>query len=142
MFLEGKGTIGVRKNEKTESTPKTDSSNGYTVTVNGKKYAVAIEGKKATVNGKLYDIEIKDGIEAAHTSESGEGTPVKAALPGTVLKVLVSNGDTISEGDVIAVIEAMKMETEIKSPVGGTVKSVEIEAGDKVKTGDLLVTVG
>ena len=142
LFLEGKGTIGVRKNEKTESTPKTDSSNGYTVTVNGKKYAVAIEGKKATVNGKLYDIEIKDGIEAAHTSESGEGTPVKAALPGTVLKVLVSNGDTISEGDVIAVIEAMKMETEIKSPVGGTVKSVEIEAGDKVKTGDLLVTVG
>ncbi|MBO8431219.1 biotin/lipoyl-binding protein, partial [Spirochaetes bacterium] len=142
LFLEGKGTIGVRKNEKTESTPKTDSSNGYTVTVNGKKYAVAIEGKKATVNGKLYDIDIKDGIEAAHTSESGEGTPVKAALPGTVLKVLVSNGDTISEGDVIAVIEAMKMETEIKSPVGGTVKSVEIEAGDKVKTGDLLVTVG
>ena len=58
------------------------------------------------------------------------------------MKVLVSTGDSIVEGDVIAVIEAMKMETEIKSPLTGVVKSVEIEAGDKVKTGDVLVTVG
>lgn len=63
-------------------------------------------------------------------------------MPGNVLKVLVSNGDNISEGDVIAVIEAMKMETEIKSPVSGTVKSVDIEVGDKVVTGQVLVTVG
>ena len=59
-----------------------------------------------------------------------------------MLKVLVSNGDEISEGDVIAVVEAMKMETEIKSPVSGVVKSVEIEVGNKVKTGDVLVTIG
>ena len=58
------------------------------------------------------------------------------------MKVLVSNGDEISEGDVIAVVEAMKMETEIKSPVSGVVKSVEIEVGNKVKTGDVLVTIG
>ena len=57
----------------------------------------------------------------------GDATPVKAALPGTVLKVLVSAGDSIAEGDVIAVVEAMKMETEIKSPMAGTVKEVEIE---------------
>lgn len=63
-------------------------------------------------------------------------------MPGNVLKVLVSNGDSISEGDVIAVIEAMKMETEIKSPVSGTVQSVDIEVGSKVKTGDVLVTIG
>ena len=63
-------------------------------------------------------------------------------MPGNVLKVLVSNGDNISEGDVIAVIEAMVMETEIKSPVSGTVKSVDIEVGDKVVTGQVLVTVG
>ena len=63
-------------------------------------------------------------------------------MPGTVLKVLVGVGDTISEGDVIAVIEAMKMETEIKSPVSGVVKSVDIEAGTQVKTGQELVTIG
>ena len=142
LFLEGKATIGVRKCEKGSTEPSTDEANGYTVTVNGKKYAVAFEGKKATVNGKLYDFDIKAGIEANAHAASGEGTPVKAALPGNVLKVLVSNGDNISEGDVIAVIEAMKMETEIKSPVSGTVKSVDIEVGDKVVTGQVLVTVG
>ena len=141
LFLQGKGTIGVRKNETKKETVSSDSSNGYTVTVNGKKYAVALEGGKATVNGKLYDFNVKEGIEAKAIG-SGEGTPVKAALPGNVLKVLVSEGDNIAEGDIIAVIEAMKMETEIKSPVSGVVKAVEIEVGDKVQTGQVLVTVG
>ena len=143
LFLQGKGTIGVRKNEKS-SDPKESAgndTNGYTVTVNGKKYAVALEGDKATVNGKLYDFSVKEGIEAK-ANVGGEGTPVKAALPGNVLKVLVSEGDNISEGDVIAVVEAMKMETEIKSPVSGTVKSVEIEVGNKVQNGQVLVTIG
>jgi pyruvate carboxylase subunit B len=141
LFLQGKGTIGVRKNEaKAETSTSSDSSNGYTVTVNGKKYAVALEGGKATVNGKLYDFNVKEGIEAK--AATGEGTPIKAALPGNVLKVLVTEGDTIAEGDVIAVVEAMKMETEIKSPTAGTVTSVNIEVGNKVQTGQVLVTVG
>ena len=139
LFLQGKASIGVRKNEKSEEKSES-SSNGYTVTVNGKKYAVALEGEKATVNGKLYDFSVKAGIEASQ-AVAGEGTPVKAALPGVVLKVLVEEGDSIAEGDVIAVVEAMKMETEIKSPVGGTVKSVEIEVGNQVQTGQVLVTV-
>ncbi len=140
-FLLGKGTVSV--NKKSADAPveaEGSSSDGYTVTVNGKKYAVAIEGNKATVNGKLYDIGVKAGIEAVSTP-AGEGKPVKAALPGVVLKVLVSINDSVAEGDVIAVVEAMKMETEIKSPVSGTVTSVEIEVGSKVKNGDILVTI-
>lgn len=140
-FLLSKGTVSV--NKKSADAPveaEGSSSDGYTVTVNGKKYAVAIEGNKATVNGKLYDIGVKAGIEAVSTP-AGEGKPVKAALPGVVLKVLVSINDSVAEGDVIAVVEAMKMETEIKSPVSGTVTSVEIEVGSKVKNGDVLVTI-
>ena len=144
LFLQGKATVGVRKNEKQAEAPvaggSSEGSNAYTVTVNGKKYAVAFEGEKATVNGKLFDFSVKEGIEAKATSS--EGTPIKAALPGNVLKVLVSEGDSIAEGDVIAVVEAMKMETEIKSPVSGTVNSVEIEVGNKVQAGQVLVTVG
>jgi pyruvate carboxylase subunit B len=141
-FLLGKGTVSVNK-KSADATPAQDAGNasdGYTITINGKKYAVALEGKKATVNGKLYDFDVKNGIEATHTP-AGEGTPVKAALPGVVLKVQVSAGDTIEEGDVLLVVEAMKMETEIKSPVAGTVSSVEVELGAKVKTGDVLVTI-
>jgi len=142
LFLQGKGTIGVRKNENKSEVPSScDSGNEFTVTVNGKKYAVALDGDKATVNGKPYDFNVKAGIEA-QAAASGDGTPVKAALPGNVLKVLVSAGDSIAEGDVIAVVEAMKMETEIKSPASGTVNSVEIEVGDKVQTGQVLVTIG
>lgn len=143
LFLQGKGTIGVRKNEPAKEAPSTASSasNEYTVTINGKKYAIALDENKAKVNGKDYDFSVKEGIEAKGTS-SGEGTPVKAALPGNVLKVLVSEGDTIEEGDVIAVVEAMKMETEIKSPASGTIQSVEIEVGNKVQTGQVLVTIG
>lgn len=143
LFLEGKATLGIRKNEEKTETKVESSSNGYTVSINGKKYAVALEGKKATVNGKLYDFDVKSGIEApAAGTSNGEGTPIKAALPGNVLKVLVSAGDSIAEGDVIAVVEAMKMETEIKSPVSGTISSVEIEVGNQVQTGQVLVTVG
>ena len=58
------------------------------------------------------------------------------------MRVEVSVGDSVAEGDVIAVVEAMKMETEIKSPLSGTIKEVDIEAGSKVKTGDTLVTIG
>ncbi|MBQ7450633.1 biotin/lipoyl-binding protein [bacterium] len=143
LFLQGKGTIGVRKNEsKNEETPSSgEKPNGYTVSVNGKKYAVAIEGNKATVNGKLYDIDIKEGIEAKAKKSSSEGSEVKAGLPGNVLKVQVEEGDRIEEGDVLLIVEAMKMETEIKSPVSGTVASVEVSVGDHVQAGQVLVTI-
>ena len=140
-FLLGKGSVSVNKKSSDEPQVVSSNSNEYTVTVNGKKYAVAFEGSKATVNGKLYDFDVKSGIEATPIA-SGDGKPVTAALPGVVLKVLVSAGDQVSEGDVLLVVEAMKMETEIKSPFSGTVNSVDVELGSKVKTGDVLVTIG
>ena len=142
LFLQGKGTIGVRKCEKNEAEPAIDNNEKeFTVTVNGKKYGIELDGKKAVVNGKTYDFDVKTGIDKSSGSV-GVGQPVKAALPGTVLRVNVSVGDSVVEGDVIAVVEAMKMETEIKSPLSGAIKEVDIEAGDKVKTGDTLVTIG
>ena len=142
LFLQGKGTIGVRKCEKSEAEPAIDNNEKeFTVTVNGKKYGIELDGKKAVVNGKTYDFDVKTGIDKSSGS-AGDGQPVKAALPGTVLRVNVSVGDSVAEGDVIAVVEAMKMETEIKSPLAGAIKEVDIEAGDKVKTGDTLVTIG
>ena len=143
LFLQGKGTIGVRKNENNNKseTSTGEKPNGYTVSVNGKKYAVAIEGNKATVNGKLYDIDIKEGIEAKAKKSGTEGSEVKAGLPGNVLKVQVEEGDKIEEGDVLLIVEAMKMETEIKSPVSGTVASVEVSVGDHVQAGQVLVTI-
>ncbi len=142
-FLLGKGQVSVNKVSSDKKEVATTSADGYTVTVNGKKYAVKLDGSKATVNGKTYDIGVKAGVEEqAKTQSSGEGQEVKAALPGNVLRVEVSEGDEVAEGDVLLVIEAMKMETEIKSPVSGKISSVEVAQGDQIKTGQVLVVVG
>jgi len=143
LFLQGKGQIGVRKNADVQkSAPAGEKPEGYTVSVNNKKYSVRIEGSKAVVNGKSYDINVKEGVEAKAGVASSDATPIKAALPGAVLKINVAEGDNIEEGDVLLVLEAMKMETEIKSPKAGVVASVDVSVGDQVKNGQVMVTLG
>ncbi len=142
-FLLGKGTVSVNKVAGGENkAAASNSSNGCTITLNGKKYAVKIDGSKATVNGKAYDFKVTDGAEETTSSASGDGTPIKAALPGNILRIEVSVGDTIAEGDVLLVVEAMKMETEIKSPSAGKVLSIDVNQGDKVVNGQTLVVLG
>ena len=140
----GKGKVSVNKTANKEAAPAAQaSSNGeYTVKVNGKNYAVKLEGDTATVNGKAYDINVKAGIEHKASSGSAEGEEVKAALPGNILRIEVGEGDEVAEGDVLLVVEAMKMETEIKSPKAGTVNAIEVAQGDKIVTGQTLVVIG
>ena len=144
MFLQGKGQIGVRKNCPAQTCP-TPAAGGdeFTVSVNGKAYAVKLEGdKKAVVNGKTYDISVKEGIESKSTSSAASGgAEVTAGVPGNVLRIEAPEGTAVNEGDVIMVLEAMKMEIEIKSPVAGTVQSILVAQGDKVVTGQTLATV-
>ncbi len=143
-FLLGKGKVSVNKTANKEAAPAAQaSSNGeYTVKVNGKNYAVKLDGDTATVNGKAYDINVKAGIEHKASSGSAEGEEVKAALPGNILRIEVEEGDEVAEGDVLLVVEAMKMETEIKSPKAGTVNAIEVAQGDKIVTGQTLVVIG
>ena len=144
-FLLGKGQISVNKVKADGSKAQSaaNSSGEYTVKVNGKNYAVKLDGdNKATVNGKSYDIDVKAGIESKSAASSGDGEEIKAGLPGNVLRIEVSEGDTVAEGDVLLVVEAMKMETEIKSPKAGTVNSILVTQGDKVVTGQGLVIIG
>ena len=143
-FLLGKGTVSVNKVAGGAKTTEGASKDGYTVNINGKKYGVKIEGNKATVNGTTYDISITDGIDESTTSAPSAGAgaqTVTTGLPGNILRINVSAGDTVEEGDVLVVVEAMKMETEIKSNVSGTIASVEVSVGDQVKAGQVLVTL-
>ena len=139
-FLLGKGTVSVNKTAGKPAAVSSDS-NEYTVTVNGKKYAVAFNGDKATVNGQAYDFDVKAGIEHAHAA-AGSGEEVTAGVPGNVLRIEASEGDSVNEGDVILVLEAMKMEIEIKAPKAGTVQSILVTQGEKVVTGQALAVVG
>ncbi len=146
MFLQGKGTIGVRKNEPAKAQDAAvacANSDGCTVSVNGKKYAVKLQNGKAIVNGKEYSVDEKDGIEETSSNKtSGGGTEVKAPMPGAVLRILKNVGDSVEENEEILVIEAMKMETPIKSPVKGVISGMSVAQGDKVQTGQVMATVG
>ncbi len=72
----------------------------------------------------------------------GEGTPIEAPMPGMIIRYEVSEGDVVNEGDVILVLEAMKMENTITTPVAGTVKKINFKEGDNVQKGDVLAVIG
>ncbi len=145
MFLKGNAKTNVRKVEKTAEAPAaTGSSQGCTVTVNGKKYGVTIDGDKATVNGTTYDISVTDGVESgsAPTAASGAGTSVNAPMPGLVLRTPVAVGDHVEEGDEVIVLEAMKMETSVSATASGTITAISVSQGDQVTAGQALVEIG
>ena len=141
MFLQGKGQIGVRKNVPPQVPSASNNTNEFTVNVNGKAYAVKLEGDKASVNGKSYSVSVKEGIEEKARVSSGAGEEIKAGVPGNVLRIDVNAGDSVNEGDVLLVLEAMKMEIEIKAPRSGEVSSILVSQGDKVVTGQALVVL-
>ncbi|WP_372964044.1 sodium-extruding oxaloacetate decarboxylase subunit alpha [Marinobacter sp.] len=111
----------------------------YTVEVNGQKYVVAV-----SEGGEISQIESQGGATtpaAAPAPVAGDGEPVGAPLSGNIWKILVSPGDTVEEGDVLIILEAMKMETEIRAPKAGTVGEVFIKVGDAVSVDDEMLTI-
>ena len=80
-------------------------------------------------------------VVPAAPSVTGDGECVDAPMPGTILKVNVAVGQTVKEGDLLVILEAMKMENEIFAPKGGTVTQVLVEKGAAVNTGAPLVVV-
>ncbi|MBP3260278.1 MAG: biotin/lipoyl-binding protein [Prevotella sp.] len=79
---------------------------------------------------------------AAPAAAAGAGNPVKAPLPGTVTTINVKVGDTVAVGDVVLVLEAMKMQNNIEAEYAGTVTSVVVSPGDSVMEGAVLLTIG
>ncbi|MCR5449494.1 MAG: biotin/lipoyl-binding protein [Solobacterium sp.] len=130
----------------------------YIITLNGKRYEVEVEKGEATA---LYTgpaetmsaapapatpaaapaAEPAPAPAAAPAAPAGAGDPVKAPMPGTILDVKVSVGQTVKEGDILFILEAMKMENEIVASKGGQVTSVTVAKGASVKTDQILATV-
>ncbi|MBI9099965.1 MAG: acetyl-CoA carboxylase biotin carboxyl carrier protein subunit, partial [Spirochaetaceae bacterium] len=96
-------------------------------------------------NGKAYDIGVSEGIieseTAASASEAGSGKAVKAPMPGLVLRIPVSDGDQVEEGDELVVVEAMKMETPVIATASGTVQNISITQGDQVQSDQFLLEI-
>jgi oxaloacetate decarboxylase alpha subunit len=112
----------------------------YTVAVNGAKYVVEVaEGGDVT---GMVAVASTDAPAAAAPVSGGGSIEVKAPLAGNIFKVMVAPGDVIASGDVIIILEAMKMETEVRAAEAGTVVDVMTKEGDSVTVGDILITLG
>ena len=120
------------------------------VIVNGTEYEVELEGEgaqwKATVGGQTFEIQMPEATVAAKPRRSGgrkkkkSGT-VSANIPGKVVTVEVEEGQTVTEGQVILILEAMKMQNEIQAPVSGTVVSVQCSEGEAIEANVPLVVI-
>jgi len=75
-------------------------------------------------------------------ASGGAGSPVTAPMPGKILRVVVSVGAPVKNGDMVLVLEAMKMENEIFAPADGVVKEIRARDGDTVNTGDVMMVIG
>ena len=123
--------------------------------INGAEYKCAVEeieaGKtKVTVNGKVYEVEteapkaapVAPKAEAKPAAAPAAGLQVKSPLPGSVIKVLVSEGQAVKKGDTLLTLESMKMENAIMAEADGTVKQIAVTPGQNVMQDDLLIVLG
>jgi oxaloacetate decarboxylase alpha subunit len=117
---------------------KAAASGIYTVEVEGKAFVV-----KVSDGGDISQLTAATPssapVQAAAAAPAGAGTPVTAPLAGNIWKVVASEGQTVAEGDVLLILEAMKMETEIRAAQAGTVRGISVKAGDAVAVGDTLM---
>jgi len=132
----------------------------YKITLNGRTYEVEVEAGKAMLLDEYEAIApaapavttpaaapvaaaaAPAAAAPAAPAVTGAGEAVTAPMPGTILKVNVQNGQAVKEGQVLCVLEAMKMENEILAPKNGTINQVLVQKGSSVNTGDALVVIG
>ncbi len=112
----------------------------YKVKVNGKAYEVELQ-EVTSVEGVVESNQVasKSPTQSPSTS-GGEGVP--APMPGVITDIKVNVGDTVAKGQLVAILEAMKMETEIFAPCDGSVVAINVEKGAQVNLGDAIVSLG
>ena len=121
----------------------------FNITVNGKAYDVAVEevtGGAPVAAAPAASVQTAAPAPAAVPTPAPApvvtgGTAVNSPMPGTILDVKVNVGDTVAEGQVLMILEAMKMENDIVAPVAGKVAAINIKKGDSVNSNDALASI-
>ncbi len=142
-------------------------ADGNTILVNGQPFVVGLDGEKVLVDGAPYDVKVESGramvggityslgveglTETPAKGETGrkasrgasvasEGA-VTAIMPGKIIRILIKKGDTVAAGDVVCILEAMKMENELKAPRAGVIKTLHVQPGQDVERGAVLAEI-
>ncbi len=124
----------------------------YVVNLNGKNYEVEVTEQEAVVTNittaAVAPVAAPSPVAApapaaapAAQSVSAEGTTIPSPMPGSILSVAVSVGQAVKSGDILMVLEAMKMENDIVAPCDGTVKQILVSKGSTVNTDDVLIVI-
>ncbi len=144
-FLKGESPLNVRKisdEKNSKEGIKTMADGNYTVVVDGQKFSVQVaEGNADIQVAPVAATTASQTAPAAAPSGAG-GTKVGANVNGNVWKILVNVGDKIEKDQVVAILEAMKMEIDIESPCAGTVTAVAVKQNDAVEEGQTIVVIG
>jgi len=141
-FLQNRGNpeafepVPTLEDARAMSAPKNTGPQVYTITVNGQNYVVQV-----TEGGDISAVAPAAPAAAPAAPATGSGESVPAPLAGNIWKVQVSAGQAVQEGEVLVILEAMKMETEVRAAKSGTVVSVDVKEGDTVQVGDSLITL-
>ncbi len=114
----------------------------YRVNVNGTSYEIEIElmGESEAAAAKT-SAPVPAAAPAAAPVAAGEGEKIASPMPGTILDIKVNVGDTVKKGQVLMILEAMKMENEIMAGADGQITSIGVTKGASVQTGDMLCTI-
>ena len=135
---------------------------GNSILVNGQPFVAGFDGEQVLVNGAPYEIKLKgdqvlvggisyglavEGLVQGKRAQRRAGAAAASAgaviaiMPGKIIRVLVVQGDEIAEGQVVCILEAMKMENELKAPKAGTIKALYVEPGRDVELGAVLAEI-
>lgn len=121
----------------------------YKISVNGQSYEVEVEeigGVIPVTSIPVSEKAVKStpkvvSVPKAPVASTG-GEEVNAPMPGKILQLKVKEGDSVSDGDTLLILEAMKMENEIFASTSGKIKKINVSANDMVDTGDVLLIIG
>ncbi len=141
-FLKGEGELNIRKisEMKKDCEGSSNMGNGnYTVVVDGQKFSVQVAEGDADI--QVTAVNGESASTSAPVLSDNEVT-IKALLPGNVWKLVANPGQSVNEGDVIMILESMKMEIDVVAPKGGVVKSIDVATNDKVVEGQVVAVIG
>lgn len=136
-FLKGEAKVNVRKISQMPK-PASADENKFTVSVNGNKYHIEVQhGFDKSVNIKSVG-KVEAEPKAQQSSNANDENSIKASISGNVFKTLITEGDTVKAGQVVFVLEAMKMEIEVNAPKDGTIAQICVQTADTVSEGQNL----
>ena len=136
-FLKGEAEVNVRKISDMPAGDTNMGTGSYTVVVNGEKFSVQVAEGDANIQ-----VTAVNGETLQPSVPTGEGEEIPALLPGSVWKIVANPGQSVKEGDVILILESMKMEIDVVAPRDGVITSINVATNDKVVEGQVVAVIG